>query len=161
MATSGGFQQSVYVLTSEPSDIAAITVAEITAGTQIDDGIPEPVSFSATTNQMDTSVLRRQDRSEPGTQSPDEITIEAYRNAEGDAVVAAFTADADHWIVKFEGGNIAAGDHGTVASGDTYDAVKVVAGARTDVDTPRPDARRTMIPLQIADTIEWDGTVAA
>jgi hypothetical protein len=160
MATSGGFQQSVYVLTTEPANIAAITVAELGAGTQIDDGIPEPVSFSGTTNQMDTSVLRRQDRSEPGTVTMAEITIEAFRNAAGDLVVAAFTADADHWLVKFEGGNIAAGDHGAVAIGDTYDAVRVVAGTRSDVDTPRPDPRRHSIPLTIADSIQWDGTVA-
>jgi hypothetical protein len=161
MATSGGFQQSVYLLATEPADISAITVAEITAGTPVHPGLPDPVSFSGTTNQMDTSVIAsRQDRSEPGTLTLEEITIEPFRNPEGDLVVAAVTPDSDFWLVKFEGGNIAGGDHTTPAIGDTYDAVKVVAGSRSDVDTPRPDPRRTAISLQIADTIEWDGTVA-
>jgi hypothetical protein len=105
-------------------------------------------------------IASRQDRSEPGTLTLEEITIEPFRNPEGDLVVAAVTPDSDFWLVKFEGGNIAGGDHTTPAIGDTYDAVKVVAGSRSDVDTPRPDPRRTAISLQIADTIEWDGTVA-
>lgn len=162
MATSGGFQQSVFLLSSEPSSMSAITVAEIGAGTELHNGLPDPVSFSSTTNQMDTSVIaNRQDLSEPGTQTPDEITIEPFRNTAGDAVVAAITESTDYWLVKFEGGDIAGGDHTTPAAGDTYDAVKVTAGARSDVDTPRPDPRRTMIPLQISGTITWGGTVAA
>lgn len=162
MTTSGGFQQSVFLLSSEPSDIAAITVAEIGAGTELHDGLPDPVSFAGTTNQMDTSVIaNRQDLSEPGTITMDEITLEPFQNTAGDAVVAAITESTEYWLVKFEGGDIAGGDHTTPASGDTYDAVKVVAGTRSEVDTPRPDARRHSISLQIADAIQWDGTVAA
>lgn len=162
MATSGGFQQSVFLLASAPSDITAITVAEITAGTILHDGLPDPVSFAATTNQMDTSVIAsRQDRNEPGTQSPDEISIEPFRNAEGQIVVDAITESTEYTLVKFEGGNIAGGDHTTPAAGDTYDAATVVAGSRSDVDTPRPDPRRHMISLQISGTITFDGTVAA
>lgn len=162
MATSGGFQQSVFLLASAPSDINAITVAEIAAGTALHDGLPEPVSFAASTNQMETSVIAsRQDRFEPGTQTPDEISIEPYRNTEGDLVVAAITESTEYTLVKFEGGDIAGGDHTTPAAGDTYDAATVVAGSRSDVDTPRPDPRRTMISLQISGTIAFGGTVAA
>lgn len=160
MPTSKGFQQSVYLLSSEPSDISAITVAEIGAGVALHTGLPNPVSFAATDNPVDVSVLQRQDRNEPGTISPTTITIEPRRNAAGATVVAAITPDTDYWLVKFEGGNIAAGDQGAVAIGDTYDAVKVVAGSRSDVDTPRGEARGTSIPMEVADTIEWDGTVA-
>lgn len=161
MATSKGFQQSVYLLADEPGDMDAITVTEIDAGTALHDGLPEPVSFAMTDNQVDVSVLQRQDQNEPGTQTPEEVAIEPRRNDAGQAVVDAITADNDYWLVKFEGGNIADGDHGTVAADDTYDAVKVVAGAPSDVDTPRGEARGTRIVFQIAGQITWDGTVAS
>lgn len=162
MTTSKGFQQSVYLLSSAPPNLAAITVAAITAGEPLHDGLPAPVNFSATDNQADTSVIgSRQDRSEPGTITPTSLAIEPWRNAEGQAVIDAITPDNEYWLVKFEGGNIAAGDHGTVAAGDTYDVVKVVAGSPTDVDTPRPEARRKRIAFQIAGDIVWDGVVAA
>lgn len=141
--------------------MSAITVAEITAGTIAHTGLPEPISFSATDNQVDVSVLQRQDLSEPGTLSFNEIAIEPRRNAAGNALVAAITPDNDYWLVKFEGGNIAAGDQGAIAAADVYDAVKVVAGARSDVDTPRGEARGTRIVFQIAATITWGGIVAA
>lgn len=160
MSTSKGFQQSVYLLATQPANIAAITVAAIAAGTPIHGGIPNPVSFAGQTNQVDTSVLHRQDRMEPGTLTPQEIAIEPRRNTAGNAVVAAITADNEYWLVKFEGGNIAGGDQTTPAAGDSYDAVKVVAGSRSDVDTPRTDPRGTRIVFQIADTIQWGGTVA-
>jgi hypothetical protein len=161
LATSKGFQQSVYLLSSVPASIAAITVAEIGAGTALHDGLPEPVSFAATTNQVDVSVIgNRQDLFEPGTLTPEAIAIEPRRNTAGDAVVAAITPDNDYWLVKYEGGNIAAGDHGTVAAADTYDAVQVVAGARSDVDSPRPEARGTRIEFQIAGPIQWGGVTA-
>jgi hypothetical protein len=162
MATSKGFQQSVYLLSSAPPNLAAITVAAINAGVELHDGLPEPVSFAATTNQVDVSVIgNRQDLFEPGTLTPQAIAIEPRRNAAGAAVVAAVSPDTDYWIVKFEGGEIAAGDHGAVASGDNYDAVKVVAGSRSDVDSPRPEARGTRIEFMIAGPIQWNGTVAA
>jgi hypothetical protein len=162
MSTSKGFQQSVYLLATEPANLATVTVAEIGAGTALHAGLPNPVSFAGTTNQVEVSVIgSRQDLFEPGTLTPQAIAIEPRRNTAGAAVVAAVTADNDYWLVKFEGGNIAAGDHGAVAAGDTYDAVQVVAGSRSDVDTPRPDARGTRIEFQIADTIQWGGIVAA
>jgi hypothetical protein len=160
LATSKGFQQSVFLLASAPSSMAAITVAEIAAGTAVHLGLPEPVSFAATTNQVDVSVLQRQDLFEPGTLTPQEIAMEPRRNAAGNAVVAAITPDNDYWLVKFEGGNIAGGDQTTPAAGDDYDAVKVVAGSRSDVDTPRGEARGNRIVFQIAGQITWDGTVA-
>lgn len=160
MATSKGFQQSVYLLASAPADMEGITTAEIGAGTALHNGLPGPVSFAGTTNQVDVSVIgNRQDLFEPGTLTPQAIAIEPRRNPAGAAIVAAVTPDSEYWIVKFEGGNIAAGDHGAVANGDTYDAVKVVAGSRSDVDSPRPDARGTRIEFQIAGPIEWDGVV--
>jgi hypothetical protein len=161
LATSKGFQQSCYLLASEPSSIAAITVAEITAGTVMHTGMPEPVSFAATTNQVDVSVLQRQDLFEPGTLTPQEIAIEPRRNAAGNTLVAAITPDNDYWLVKFEGGDIAGGDQTAPAANDDYDAVKVVAGARSDVDTPRGEARGNRIVFQIAGPIQWSGTVAA
>jgi hypothetical protein len=161
MATSKGFQQSVYLLATAPANLAAVTVAEIGAGTALHNGLPDPVSFAGTTNQVPVSVIgNRQDLFEPGTLTPQAIAIEPRRNAAGAAVVAAVTPDNDYWIVKFEGGNIAAGDHGAVAIGDDYDAVQVVAGSRSDVESPRPDGRGTRIEFQIAAPIQWDGTVA-
>jgi hypothetical protein len=161
MATSKGFQQSVYLLSSAPSDLDAVTAAEVTGGTALHDGLPEPVSFAATTNQVDVSVIgNRQDLFEPGTLTPQAIAIEPLRNTAGAAVVAAITPDTDYWIVKFEGGDIAAGDHGTPAASDTYDAVMVVAGARSDVESPRPEARGTRIEFQIAGPISWAQTLA-
>ena len=161
MATSKGFQQSAYLLATAPTTLAAATVAQITAGTVMHTAIPAPVSFAATTNQVDVSVLNRQDFFEPGTLTPQAIAIEPRRNAAGATLVAAITADNDYWIVKFEGGDIAAGIQGAPAAGDTYDLVKVVAGARSDVETARPDARGTRIEFQIAGAIVWGGTVAA
>jgi len=161
MATSKGFQQTVRLLATAPANMATITVAEINAGTPLHAGLPNPVSFAATTNDVDVSVLHRQDLSEPGTLTFQEIAIEPRRNTAGNAVVTAVTPDNDYWLVKFEGGNIAAGDQGAVASGDKYDAVKVVAGSRSDVDTPRGEARGTRIVFKIAGAIQWGGTVAA
>lgn len=161
MATSKGFQQSVYLLATAPASMTAVTTAELTAGDPLHDGLPEPISFAATTNQVDVSVIgNRQDLFEPGTLTPQAIAIEPRRNPAGAAVVALIDPDTDYWLVKFEGGEIAAGDHGAPAAGDNYDAVQVVAGARSDVETPRPDARGTRIEFQIAGPITWGGTVA-
>lgn len=157
MATPGGFQQSVYVLATEPSGWpTAITVAEIGSGTQIESDLPAPVNFSGTTNRMDTSVLQRQDTSEPGTLTLDTLTLEAFRRTSGEVAIPALDDDTDYWIVKFEGGDIAAGDHGAVAIGDICDAAAVTVGTKSDVDTPRGEARRMSIPMEIREAIVRD-----
>lgn len=157
MATPGGFEQSVYVLAAEPAGWpTAITVAEIGGGTQVEVDLPAPVNFSGTTNRMDTSVLQRQDTSEPGTLTLDSLTIEAFRRKTGAVAIPALDDDTPYWIVKFEGGNIAAGDHGAVAIGDVCDAVAVTVGTKSDVDTPRGEARRMAIPMEIAEAVVRD-----
>lgn len=157
MPTPGGFQQSVYVLASEPAGWpTAITAAEVNGGVQVEVDLPDPVDFSGTTNRMDTSVLQRQDTSEPGTLTLDSLTIEAFRRTTGAVAIPALDDDTPYWIVKFEGGNIAAGDHGTVAAGDTCDAAAVSVGVKSDVDTARADARRMSIPMEITEAIVRD-----
>lgn len=157
MPTPGGFQQSVYVLASEPAGWpTAITAAEVTGGTQIESDLPAPVNFAGTSNRMDTSVLQRQDTSEPGTLTLDSLTIEAFRRTTGEVAIPALDDDTNYWIVKFEGGDIAAGDHGTPAAGDTCDAVAVTVGTKSDVDTPRGEARRMSIPMEITEAIVRD-----
>lgn len=158
MATPGGFQQSVYVLASEPAGWpTAITAAEVTGGTAIHVDLPAPVNFSGTTNSMDTSTISsRQDTSEPGTLTLDSLVIEAFRRESGAVAIPAFTDDTDYWIVKFEGGAIAAGDHGTPAAADVCDAAAVTVGTKSDVDTPRGEARRMSIPMEIREPVVRD-----
>ena len=158
MPTPGGFQQSVYVLAAEPAGWpTAITAAEVNAGIQIEMDLPAPVNFSGTTNTMDTSVLQRQDTSEPGTLSLDSLVIEAFRRRTSAPVaIPALDDDTPYWLVKFEGGNIAAGDHGTPAAADVCDAAAVTVGTKSDVDTPRGEARRMSIPMEITEAVVRD-----
>ena len=157
MPTPGGFQQSVYVLATEPTGWpTAITAAQVNAGVQIEVDLPAPLNFSGTTNRMDTSVLQRQDTSEPGTLTLDSLVIEAFRRTTGAVAIPALDDDTNYWLVKFEGGNIAAGDHGTPAAGDTCDAAAVTVGTKSDVDTPRGEARRMSIPMEITEAVVRD-----
>jgi hypothetical protein len=163
MPTPGGFQQSVYVLTTV-ADINHITTAEIEAGQAIHEDLPNPLNFAGTTNYMDTSVIAsRQDRSEPGTLTPDNLSFEVFRRR-GNTTAVAITAledEANVVLVKFEGGNIADGDHGDVADDDVYDAVEVTIGTKTDVDTPRGDPRRMMVPASVNGTVVRDGVIGS
>lgn len=158
MATPGGFEQSVYVLATEPAGWpTAITAAEVNGGVAIHEDLPDPVDFAGTTNRMDTSVIaNRQDRNEPGTLSLDSLNIEAFRRKASPVAIPALDDNTDYWVVKFEGGNIAAGDHGTPAAGDTCDAAAVSVGTKSDVDTPRGDARRMAIPMEVTGTVIRD-----
>lgn len=158
MATPGGFEQSVYVLASEPAGWpTAITAAEVTGGTAIHADMPDPANFSGTSNRMDTSVIAsRQDTSEPGTLTLDSFVIEVFRRESGAVAIPALDDDTDYWIVKFEGGNIAAGDHGTPAAADVCDAAAVTTGTKSDVDTPRPDPRRMSIQMEIREPVVRD-----
>ena len=156
MATKAGFEQSVYVLSTEPTGWpTAITATEVNAGVEIHEDLPNPVNFSGTTNSMDTSVIAsRQDRSEPGTLTLDTLSIEAFMRKGTDSVaIPALDDNTEYFLVKFEGGDIADGDHGTPAADDTCDAAKVVVGTKSEVDTPRGEPRRMAIPMEIADTI--------
>lgn len=158
--TAGGFEQSVYVLTSV-ANIAAITAAEITAGVEIHDDMPDPVNFSGTTNYMDTSVISsRQDLSESGTYTPDEIAFDIFRRKTGGVALAALDDETAYYLVKFEGGNIAAGNHATPAAGDTYDAVQITVGTKSDASTGRSDPRRISVPSGVTGFITRDGTLA-
>jgi hypothetical protein len=158
MATPGGFEQSVYVLATEPAGWpTAITAAAVNAGVAIHADLPAPLNFAGTTNRMDTSVIAsRQDNNEPGTLTLDSLTVEAFRRKTGAVAIPALDDDTPYWLVKFEGGNIAAGDHGTPAIGDKCDAAAVSVGTKSDVDTPRGDPRRMSVPMEILDTVIRD-----
>ena len=149
--------QSVHVLATEPAGWpTAITAAEVIAGVQIEVDLPAPVNFAGTTNRMDTSVLQRQDTSEPGTLTLDSLTIEAFRRTTGAVAIPALDDDTSYWLVKFEGGNIAAGDHGIPAASDVCDAAAVTVGVKSDVDTPRGEARRMSIPMEVTEAVVRD-----
>jgi hypothetical protein len=157
MPTPGGFMQSVYVLAAEPAGWpTAILATEVVAGVQIEVDLPAPVNFAGTTNRMDTSVLQRQDTSEPGTLTLDSLTVEVFRRTTGAVAIPALDDDTSYWLVKFEGGNIAAGDHGTPAIGDDCDAAAVTVGVKSDVDTPRGEARRMSVPMEITEAVVRD-----
>jgi hypothetical protein len=157
MPTKFGFEQSVYVVTTVAA-FPAITAAEVNAGVQIEEDLPNPVNFSGTSNRADTSVIAsRQDRSEPSTLTLASLNVEAFnRKAAANIAIPALDDDTTYYLVKFEGGNIAAGDHGTPAIGDKCDAAQVTVGTKSDVDTPRGDARRMSIPMEIISTVARD-----
>lgn len=157
MPTPGGFEQDLYVLTTEPAGWpTAITAVEVNAGVNIRLDMPAPVNFSGTTNRMDTSVLQRQDTAEPGTLTLDSLNLEVFRRKTGAIAIPALDDDTNYWLVKFEGGNIAAGVHGTPAAADVCDAVAVTVGTKSDVDTPRGEARRMSVPMEITEAIVRD-----
>jgi len=158
MPTPGGFEQSVYVLASEPAGWpTAITAAEVIAGTAVHVDLPSPVDFAGTDNSMDTSTISsRQDTKEPGTLTLDSLAVEVFRRKTGAVAIPALDDDTSYWIVKFEGGNIAAGDHGTPAAADVCDAAAVTVGTKSDVNTPRTDPRRMSIPMEITEPVVRD-----
>ena len=162
MPTPGGFEQRVFVLTTAV-DLAAITVAEIGAGVEITLDLPEPVNFSGTTNYMDTSdISTRQDKSETGTYTPDNIEFDVYKRKSGAIAAPALDDETAYILVKFEGGEIAAGVYpAAVAAADTYEAVQITVGTKGDAQTGRRDPRRTRVPCGVTGLIERDGVVAA
>lgn len=158
MARRAGFQQRVWVLTSV-SDIDAITDAEITAGTEITDDLPNPVNFGGTSNSIDTSDIGdRQDKQILGTFSPGTLEFEVYRDDTSETAYDALADETSYWIVKFEGGSIAGSNP---ADGDTYDAAPIIVGTKADVSSGRNEARRANVPCFVTGAIARDTTLAA
>lgn len=151
MATPGGFEQKVYVLATEPAGWpTAILATEVNAGVAIHVDMPAPLNFAGTTNSMDTSVLQRQDTAEPGTLTLDSITMEVFRRKTGEIAIPALDDNTSYWLVKIEGGNQAGA---TPAATDTVDAAAVTVGTKSDVDTPRGEARRMSVPMEITEAV--------
>ncbi|HEY7824811.1 MAG TPA: hypothetical protein VIG24_18370 [Acidimicrobiia bacterium] len=147
----------MWVLTTV-ADVTGPTVAEITAGTEITADLPAPLNFSGTTNYIDTSdISDRQDKNQVGTISLDNLDFEIYRDKTSQVAYDALANETDYYILKFEGGNIAAADP---AAGDTCDVATVTVGIKSDVSSPRNDSRRVTVPAGIRAAIEWDATVA-
>lgn len=158
MVRPAGFEQRVWVLPTA-ADLAAITVAEITAGTEITGDLPAPVNFAGTTNYIDVSdISSRQDKNQVGTISLGELTFEIYRDKTSQVAYDALDNETDYVLVKFEGGNIAGA---SPAASDTYDAASITVGIKSDVTSPRNDSRRVNVPAGIREAIAWDGVVAA
>lgn len=158
MARRAGFQQRVWVLTSV-SDIDAITDAEITAGTEITDDLPNPVNFGGTSNSIDTSDIGdRQDKQILGTFSPGTLEFEVYRDDTTETAYDALSDETSYTIVKFEGGSIAGA---SPADGDTYDAAPIIVGTKADVASGRNEARRATVPCFVNGAIARNQTVAA
>lgn len=158
MVRPAGFEQRVYVL-PDAADLTAITVAEITAGTEITGDLPAPVNFSGTTNYIDVSdISTRQDKNQVGTISLGELAFEIYRDKTTQTAYDALDNETDYVLVKFEGGNIAGADP---AASDTYDAAAITVGIKSDVTSPRNDSRRVNVPAGIREAIAWDGVVAS
>jgi hypothetical protein len=160
MATPKGFEQRVWFLPAAVS-LAAITVAEFTAGDEITADLPAPISFSGTTNFIDTSdISSAQDKQETGTLSIENLEFEVYRrNPTTDEVaIPALDNNSEGVLVKFEGGGLAGA---SPASGDDYDAVAVTVGTKSDVSTGRNETRRMRVPMAVSGEIVRAGTVAA
>lgn len=157
MVRPAGFEQRVWVLPSA-STLSAITVAEITAGTEITGDLPAPVNFSGDTNYIDVSdISSRQDKNQVGTISLGELAFEIYRDKTSQVAYDALDNETDYVLVKFEGGNIAGA---SPAASDTYDAAAITVGIKSDVTSPRNDSRRVNVPAGIREAIAWDGTVS-
>lgn len=161
MPTPKGFEQRVWFLPAA-ANIAAITVAEFTAGDEITADLPEPVSFSGTTNFIDTSdISSRQDKSEAGTYTPEAIEFIVYRrNPDTDEVAIPVLIDeTDGILVKFEGGGIAGA---SPAAADVYDAVAVTIGTKGDVSGGgRNESSRMTVPMGVSGQITRGGIVAS
>lgn len=159
MATPKGFEQRVYFLLSV-ADINAITATEVNGGTELTADLPSPVPFAGTTNFIDTSdISSRQDKTEPGTLTPENIEFEVYRRNPTDDEIAipALPDDQVGVLVKFEAGYLAGA---TPASGDTYDAVDVTIGTKSDVSTGRNESNRMTVPMGVTGEIVRRGTLA-
>lgn len=153
-----GFEQRVFVALSI-NDPTAPTEAEIAGAIEITIDLPSPVSFSATTNFMDTSdISSRQDKNQLGNVSLDNLSFEIYRDKENQVAAPALPNETDLYILKFEGGNIANPETGP-AAGDICDVATVTVGIKSDVSSPRNDSRRMLVPFAIRDEIAWDATV--
>jgi hypothetical protein len=158
MVRPAGFEQRVWVLPTA-ANLAAITVAEITAGDEITGDLPAPVNFSGTTNYIDVSdISSRQDKNQVGTISLGELSFEIYRDKTTQTAYDALDNETDYVLVKFEGGNIAGA---SPAASDTYDAAAITVGIKSDVTSPRNDSRRISVPAGIREAIAWDGVVAS
>lgn len=158
MSRRAGFQQRVWVLTTV-SDINAITVAEITAGTEITSDLPNPVNFGGTSNAIDTSdISDRQDKQILGTFSPGTIEFEVYRDSATETAYDALADETEYTLVKFEGGSIAGA---SPAAADTYDAAPIIVGTKSDVQSGRNESRRASVPCFVNGATVRNGTVAA
>lgn len=159
MVRPAGFEQRVFVLPTIASATLAPTVAEITAGTEITIDLPAPVNFAGTTNYIDTSdISDRQDKQQVGTISLADLSFEIYRDKTSQVAYDALDNEADLYLVKFEGGNIAGA---SPAAGDIADVAAITVGIKSDVSSPRNDSRRMTVPFAVRDAIAWDATVLA
>lgn len=156
MVRPAGFEQRVFVLvTATPT---APTAAQILAGVEITSDLPAPINFSGTTNFIDVSdISDRQDKQQVGTISIDNLEFEIYRHKA--ALQLAYDAldnETDYYILKFEGGSIAAsGGEGAPAAGDHCDIAQVTVGIKSDVTSPRNDSRRMKVPVGVREAIRW------
>lgn len=150
MTVPAGFEQRAYVLTTV-ADPDAITVAELTAGTEVTGDLPAPWNFSATQNYIDVSdISDARDKQRTGTVSPDNLDFEVYRRSTGQVAIDALDDNTEYYLVKFEGSGIADLEAGP-AAGDTYDVAFVLTGIKADVSSPRGESRRVAIRAALMD----------
>lgn len=161
MARRTGFQQRVFVATAAGvDDISAINGDEIAAATEITSSLPAPVNFGGTSNSIDTSdISDATDKSVAGTFSPGTLEFETYRDSETGSELGyqTLTDNTQFVLIKFEGGAIAGDDP---EPGDTYDAVLITVGTKSDVDSGRNESRRANVPCFVSGTPQRDKTIA-
>jgi hypothetical protein len=140
------------------ASLAAMTVAEVTAGTRLDEAINDLAGFTFNNNPITTPVLSRAlDTKIPGPDQLDDSTFTFLEAKASNPLQTTLAKGTSGYIVFFPGGTAGA----SPAAADKYHAWPVTTTGWAPVITMGADPATWRAGVTITDTPSLAGVVAA